>query len=71
MGQGYSRGDAGSRAVQIGMVTQETANVNRSAVTNILYGRPDATQERGHCRLPEKPRRMSSSGYETPGGGRL
>lgn len=30
---------------QIGMVTQETAMFNRSAHDNILYGRPDATQE--------------------------
>jgi len=30
---------------QIGMVTQETAMFNRSARDNILYGRPDATQE--------------------------
>ena len=28
----------------IGMVTQETAMFNRSALDNILYGRPDATQ---------------------------
>ena len=30
---------------QIGMVTQETAMFNRSAMDNILYGRPDATEE--------------------------
>ncbi len=30
---------------QIGMVTQQTAMFNRSALENILYGRPDATQE--------------------------
>ena len=30
---------------QIGMVTQETAMFNRSARANILYGRPDATDE--------------------------
>ncbi len=30
---------------QIGMVTQETAMFNRSARDNILYGRPDATNE--------------------------
>ncbi|MBV0913542.1 ABC transporter ATP-binding protein [Anianabacter salinae] len=30
---------------QIGMVTQETAMFNRSARENILYGRPDATEE--------------------------
>ncbi|TNJ45552.1 ABC transporter ATP-binding protein [Phaeobacter sp. B1627] len=30
---------------QIGMVTQETAMFNRSAMENILYGRPDATRE--------------------------
>ncbi|OIQ33154.1 MAG: multidrug ABC transporter ATP-binding protein [Alphaproteobacteria bacterium MedPE-SWcel] len=30
---------------QIGMVTQETAMFNRSAMENILYGRPDATHE--------------------------
>jgi ATP-binding cassette subfamily B protein len=30
---------------QIGMVTQETAMFNRSARDNILYGRPDATEE--------------------------
>ncbi|MEM9248505.1 MAG: ABC transporter ATP-binding protein [Pseudomonadota bacterium] len=29
---------------QIGMVTQETAMFNRSAMDNILYGRPDATE---------------------------
>ncbi|MFK7751975.1 MAG: ABC transporter ATP-binding protein [Sedimentitalea sp.] len=29
----------------IGMVTQETAMFNRSAYDNILYGRPDATQD--------------------------
>ncbi|SFJ79524.1 ABC transporter ATP-binding protein [Jannaschia pohangensis] len=30
---------------QIGMVTQETAMFNRTARDNILYGRPDATEE--------------------------
>ncbi|MBI1417199.1 MAG: ATP-binding cassette domain-containing protein [Limimaricola sp.] len=30
---------------QIGMVTQETAMFNRSAMDNIRYGRPDATDE--------------------------
>lgn len=30
---------------RIGMVTQETAMFNRSARENILYGRPDATEE--------------------------
>ncbi|WP_417718690.1 ABC transporter ATP-binding protein [Salipiger sp.] len=30
---------------QIGMVTQETAMFNRSALDNIRYGRPDATME--------------------------
>ena len=30
---------------QIGMVTQETAMFNRSALDNILYGRPDASRE--------------------------
>jgi ATP-binding cassette subfamily B protein len=30
---------------QIGMVTQETAMFNRSAMDNILYGRPGATEE--------------------------
>jgi ATP-binding cassette subfamily B protein len=30
---------------QIAMVTQETAMFNRSARDNILYGRPDATEE--------------------------
>lgn len=30
---------------QIGMVTQETAMFNRSARENILYGRPDASEE--------------------------
>jgi ATP-binding cassette subfamily B protein len=30
---------------QIGMVTQETAMFNRSALDNIRYGRPDATEE--------------------------
>jgi ATP-binding cassette, subfamily B, bacterial len=35
---------------QIGMVTQETAMFNRSARDNILYGRPDATEERSDRR---------------------
>lgn len=30
---------------QVGMVTQETAMFNRSARDNILYGRPDATED--------------------------
>ncbi|WGW04610.1 ABC transporter ATP-binding protein [Tropicibacter oceani] len=30
---------------KIGMVTQETAMFNRSAMDNILYGRPDATED--------------------------
>ena len=30
---------------QIGMVTQETAMFNRSALDNIRYGKPDATEE--------------------------
>ncbi|GLP87190.1 ABC transporter ATP-binding protein [Tritonibacter mobilis] len=30
---------------QIGMVTQETAMFNRSALDNILYGRPDASRD--------------------------
>ena len=30
---------------QIGMVTQETAMFNRSARENILYGRPDASED--------------------------
>ena len=30
---------------QIGMVTQDTAMFNRSARDNILYGRPDATED--------------------------
>ncbi|MCG7623785.1 ABC transporter ATP-binding protein [Epibacterium sp. Ofav1-8] len=30
---------------QIGMVTQETAMFNRSAMENILYGRPDASKQ--------------------------
>ncbi|MCT4555057.1 MAG: ABC transporter ATP-binding protein/permease [Pelagimonas sp.] len=33
---------------QIGMVTQETAMFNRSAMDNIRYGRPDATDEEVH-----------------------
>ncbi|SPF79357.1 ABC transporter ATP-binding protein [Pseudoprimorskyibacter insulae] len=33
---------------QIGMVTQETAMFNRSALDNIRYGRPDATEAEVH-----------------------
>jgi ATP-binding cassette, subfamily B, bacterial len=42
---GHARGDAGILRRQIGMVTQETAMFNRSARDNILYGRPDATED--------------------------
>ena len=34
-----------SLRAEIGMVTQDTAMFNRSARANILYGRPDATEE--------------------------
>ncbi len=34
---------------QIAMVTQDTAMFNRSAYDNILYGRPDATEEEVHA----------------------
>ncbi|MCF6317184.1 MAG: ABC transporter ATP-binding protein/permease [Marinosulfonomonas sp.] len=44
---GQSLGDVTQESLrrQIGMVTQETAMFNRSARANILYGRPDATDE--------------------------
>ncbi|WP_062762060.1 ABC transporter ATP-binding protein [Falsirhodobacter sp. alg1] len=38
-----------SLRLQIGMVTQETAMFNRSARDNILYGRPDATDDDLHA----------------------
>jgi ATP-binding cassette, subfamily B, bacterial len=37
-----------SLRAQIGMVRQETAMFNRSALENIRYGRPDATEEEVH-----------------------
>ncbi|WP_170440086.1 ABC transporter ATP-binding protein [Ruegeria arenilitoris] len=44
-GQDISRVKQDSLRRQIGMVTQETAMFNRSARDNILYGRPDATED--------------------------
>ncbi|WP_170525548.1 ABC transporter ATP-binding protein [Ruegeria arenilitoris] len=44
-GQDISRVTQDSLRRQIGMVTQETAMFNRSARDNILYGRPDATED--------------------------
>lgn len=44
-GQSISGVTQDSLRRQIGMVTQETAMFNRSARENILYGRPDATDE--------------------------
>lgn len=44
-GQDISRVTQDSLRGQIGMVTQETAMFNRSARENILYGRPDASEE--------------------------
>jgi ATP-binding cassette subfamily B protein len=44
-GQDISRVTQDSLRSQIGMVTQETAMFNRSARENILYGRPDASEE--------------------------
>ncbi len=44
-GQDVSRVTQDSLRQQIGMVTQETAMFNRSARENILYGRPDATED--------------------------
>ncbi len=44
-GQNVSDVTQQSLRSQIGMVTQETAMFNRSAMDNILYGRPDATRE--------------------------
>ncbi|WP_282095995.1 ABC transporter ATP-binding protein [Epibacterium ulvae] len=43
-GQDISRVTQDSLRHQIGMVTQETAMFNRSALDNILYGRPDADE---------------------------
>ncbi|MCJ8332662.1 MAG: ABC transporter ATP-binding protein/permease [Epibacterium sp.] len=43
--QDISRVTQDSLRRQIGMVTQETAMFNRSARENILYGRPDASDE--------------------------
>ena len=37
---------------QIGMVTQETAMFNRTARENILYGRPEATEEEMFAAAP-------------------
>ncbi len=44
-GQNVSHVTQDSLRQQIGMVTQETAMFNRSARENILYGRPDATED--------------------------
>ncbi len=44
-GQNVSSVTQESLRRQIGMVTQETAMFNRSARDNILYGRPDATED--------------------------
>ncbi|WP_170761054.1 ABC transporter ATP-binding protein [Ruegeria lacuscaerulensis] len=44
-GQDVSRVTQDSLRSQIGMVTQETAMFNRSARENILYGRPDASED--------------------------
>jgi ATP-binding cassette subfamily B protein len=44
-GQDISKVTQDSLRSQIGMVTQETAMFNRSARENILYGRPDASDE--------------------------
>ena len=44
-GQNISDVTQDSLRAQIGMVTQETAMFNRSALDNIRYGRPDATPE--------------------------
>ena len=43
-GQDLSQVTQDSLRRQIGMVTQETAMFNRSALDNIRYGRPDATE---------------------------
>ncbi len=44
-GQNIAHVTQDSLRQQIGMVTQETAMFNRSARDNILYGRPDASEE--------------------------
>ncbi|WP_291735507.1 ABC transporter ATP-binding protein, partial [Leisingera sp. F5] len=44
-GQDISGVTQNSLRSQIGMVTQETAMFNRSARDNILYGRPDASEQ--------------------------
>ena len=44
-GQDIAKVTQDSLRRQIGMVTQETAMFNRSARDNILYGRPEATEE--------------------------
>ncbi|MDF9304146.1 ABC transporter ATP-binding protein [Tritonibacter mobilis] len=44
-GADVSRVSQDSLRSQIGMVTQETAMFNRSALDNILYGRPDASRD--------------------------
>lgn len=44
-GQDIAKVTQDSLRSQIGMVTQETAMFNRSARENILYGRPDASEE--------------------------
>ncbi|NOD76098.1 MULTISPECIES: ABC transporter ATP-binding protein [unclassified Ruegeria] len=44
-GQDVSQVTQDSLRRQIGMVTQETAMFNRSARENILYGRPDASED--------------------------
>ena len=43
---GHRRGDAGFATLPaIGVVTQDTSLLHRSVRENILYGRPDATEE--------------------------
>jgi ATP-binding cassette subfamily B protein len=58
---------------QIAMVTQETAMFNRSARDNILYGRPDATEDEmieaakraeAHEFIPKLADHMGRKGYE-------
>jgi ATP-binding cassette subfamily B protein len=44
-GEDVSKVSQGSLRQSIGMVTQETAMFNRSALDNIRYGRPDATEQ--------------------------
>lgn len=44
-GQDISRVTQDSLRAQIGMVTQDTSLLHRSVFANILYGRPDATED--------------------------